>query len=290
LVLRAASAQASAQFSLDIVFAALDRPTAASQQTISTPLLPMFQSFYTKSCQACHKRPAKIKFIKIHEGQWTEVLICQVCAQSMASEEKSGAHLKLDNVMEALMKPGGGSAGEIPTDKMLPALPGGDPKPASELICPSCGLSYSNYRPSLMLGCSDCYAAFEAALSADLRRIHGHQQHKGRRPARMPQHEQQRRRGEFMIEAAARVVPSLDPEVADKQLTPESDNTPVVPVALDAPDPAKIKAKMRELKRRLDDAIGLEEFAEAAGLRDQIKKLDEELNRATRQAEGLSGT
>jgi protein arginine kinase activator len=233
-------------------------------RTDHAPLI-MLPHFHNKICQACHQRPAKIKFIKIIDGQWQEALICPVCAQSIANHEKAGAHLKYDHIQQAFLNPeaaGGGAGGP----KMLPTAPGDSGSVAEDAMCPSCGLSFSNYRPTLMLGCSECYEAFGDSLRRDLRRIHGSDEHHGRRP---PERRAEDIRPEPIVaresEAAARVAPEPAPD----------DFLGAPPVAA-----VDSRSEVRRLKRELAAAIEGEDFSVAANLRDRIRQLEEKFTAA----------
>jgi protein arginine kinase activator len=50
----------------------------------------------------------------------------------------------------------------------------------SELRCPKCGQTYRQYRKTMLLGCSQCYRAFEKQLAQDLRKYHGTVRHRGK--------------------------------------------------------------------------------------------------------------
>jgi protein arginine kinase activator len=222
----------------------------------------MFQSFFNKPCMACHKRPAKIKFIKIIDGDWQECMICQFCAQSIASEEKSGAHLKLDHVFESLLSAGSSPAG-APGSLLPSALEAGAAKVKDDPMCPSCGLSYSNYRPTLMLGCSECYEAFGDKLADDLKRIHGAIRHRGRKPPTGEDAPPKRdfsaaERSKLEEEAGAVVTePSASEDSAEKEA-------------------AERRRALRALRKKLQEAVEGEEFDKAIQLRDQIKELESE--------------
>lgn len=54
---------------------------------------------------------------------------------------------------------------------------------AETLQCEACGLNYDEFRKSGLLGCPDCYAAFEPALIPLLQRAHeGAERHLGKVP------------------------------------------------------------------------------------------------------------
>ena len=101
--------------------------------------------------------------------------------------------------------------------------------------CPNCQMSYKDFRATGQLGCSECYKTFKRNLFPLLKRIHGSTQYIGK--------------------------------------------TPVVLMAGGKSQTAKAKAistaqELQELKTKLQKAIQLEEFEEAARLRDKIKNLE----------------
>lgn len=53
------------------------------------------------------------------------------------------------------------------------------------LVCESCGATFAEFRENSLLGCSDCYAAFEGPLSPLMERAHeGGTHHAGKVPRR----------------------------------------------------------------------------------------------------------
>jgi protein arginine kinase activator len=50
------------------------------------------------------------------------------------------------------------------------------------LVCSCCGIHYSDFEKTGMLGCAGCYLSFEKKLEELLRRIHGSHKHIGSRP------------------------------------------------------------------------------------------------------------
>ena len=59
-----------------------------------------------------------------------------------------------------------------------------DPGPADTVStgpCPGCGASFSDFRESGRLGCTECYVTFEGQLRILIRRYHGSTHHHGRR-------------------------------------------------------------------------------------------------------------
>ncbi len=109
-------------------------------------------------------------------------------------------------------------------------------KKEKKLKCPNCGLSYDDFRKTGRLGCSECYATFEDSLVPLIKRIHGSSEHVGKAPAK----------------------------------TNKSTKT----LKVSAAKKTKAKDPLTDLKSRLESAVKLEEFEEAAKIRDQIKRLE----------------
>jgi len=56
---------------------------------------------------------------------------------------------------------------------------GTKPKP----VCPTCGMTYDDFRKIGRLGCGTCYRTFRKFLGPLLKRIHGSTRHEGKSPA-----------------------------------------------------------------------------------------------------------
>ena len=119
----------------------------------------------SKLCQYCGKREAKIHFTEIKDGQQTEMHICEQCAH-----EKNVA--LAFPLLSHLVKGGPG---------MVPA-PESDAVPAT---CPSCGLSYLDFKSKGRLGCPTCYTVFAPVLVPLLEKVHGAAHHVGNSPRRL---------------------------------------------------------------------------------------------------------
>ncbi len=106
----------------------------------------------------------------------------------------------------------------------------------SKMKCPNCGLSYEDFRRVGRLGCSECYTAFKESLAVLLKRIHGSIQHLGRKPSSIAQAKFPR------------------PQVAAA--------------------PKQKQSELELLRTKLERAIKLEEFEQAAKIRDKIKAVE----------------
>lgn len=120
-----------------------------------------------RPCMKCHQNLATIKFTRLKNGVVEEKYLCPQCAAADSPYQKKPLP-QLDEILSGIL---GVSATE-------PGVVTAQP----ELNCSNCGLPFSSYRESLILGCSDCYESFEKLLVNDLQRFHGAVRHTGRVP------------------------------------------------------------------------------------------------------------
>lgn len=106
-------------------------------------------------CQNCKKREATVNHIQSINGAACAVHLCAACADSLFGEfEKSFF--------------GGMQAGLF------------DEPVFEERQCPSCGLRFSEYRQTGLLGCPSCYDVFNEELMPYITRIQGKTVHVGK--------------------------------------------------------------------------------------------------------------
>jgi protein arginine kinase activator len=115
----------------------------------------------------CHKKLATVKLTRITNGEVDELYYCADCASEQSPYQKK-SQPPLEEILAGIL---GGSAQEA-----------GARISVGEATCSTCGLPFSNYRETLILGCSDCYASFEQQLTRDLVKFHGSKEHTGRIP------------------------------------------------------------------------------------------------------------
>jgi protein arginine kinase activator len=122
-------------------------------------------------CEECKKRPATVHFTKIVGDQKTEFHLCQQCAAQRGELGFLGnIQINFPNILSSFFD----------LDQKLQV--DGDWQEDTQARCPSCGLSYGDFRELGQLGCSDCYKTFGAQMEPILRRIHGHTRHTGKIP------------------------------------------------------------------------------------------------------------
>ena len=160
-------------------------------------------------CEVCKQAQATVHLTEIINDQMTELHLCESCANQKGAQVES--HFGLADLLSGL-------ADFSKTQ---------EPEELSTKVCPTCGMSYDDFRKVGRLGCAECYTTFKRSLGSLLKRIHGSPIHLGKSPARLVK-------------------------------------------------PTKAKAELAELKRKLDRAIERENFEEAATLRDQIRRMEQQ--------------
>lgn len=119
-------------------------------------------------CEACGKNPATVHITENPSDKENrkEIHLCEDCAR-----EK-------------------GQVQEPSLSQMLGVLSGYDQEAGaglSDLACPKCGMTYSEFRAGGRLGCPEDYQTFKQALVPFLEKIHGSTRHTGKSPAHLGQ-------------------------------------------------------------------------------------------------------
>ena len=112
-------------------------------------------------CESCHQRPATLRRTEVVDNKMTTVHLCDECA-------KTG---------DVSLKP--------PASAALVVVPTNTDQELRELFerrCPTCGLSYSEFRTRGRLGCGNDYTLFRKGLVPLLEKIHGKARHEGKVP------------------------------------------------------------------------------------------------------------
>jgi len=122
-------------------------------------------------CQICKKRPVAVSYTQVINNKKTQLSVCMKCA-----EEKG-----MTNPLAGLPEVFGKIVANIIGEQLLPEMEEVKNKPSSRR-CPKCNTSLDKFEKTGLLGCDECYQAFEKELGGLLRRIHGSNKHIGSRP------------------------------------------------------------------------------------------------------------
>jgi protein arginine kinase activator len=123
-------------------------------------------------CDICHDKQAVIHLKQIRNNEDVRINLCEDCAN------KKGFNLL---TIEELPLEG-------PHFDLADLLSGFTDMPASlkdnkdTVKCLNCGTTYSDFKNSGRLGCSECYNAFSKQLAPLLRRLQGASYHGGKVP------------------------------------------------------------------------------------------------------------
>lgn len=123
-------------------------------------------------CEKCNKREAKIHFIKLINGEKSEVWLCENCAKEISDNPLLESLGNIDGI--SIQNILGGFFESIDKKK----------KNKIEVICKKCGLTYSQFKASGQLGCDECYDSFISYLKPMFKRIQGDIEHIGKVPKR----------------------------------------------------------------------------------------------------------
>lgn len=175
-------------------------------------------------CDQCDNE-ATVHEVTMRNGVKIEKHLCEGCAaqQGIAAQPNMPLEKLMSNIWLAHQQ------------QASVRVPGSTRTPA----CPTCHMSFTEFRQNGLMGCPDCYRAFEAQMVGLLERAHeGGSAHVGKRPKRV---------GGTVSASGARVQA-----------------------------PAEERAeRLRSLRAKLDEAVKSEKYEAAAKLRDELKKIIE---------------
>jgi protein arginine kinase activator len=118
-------------------------------------------------CQDCRKKEATHHITQVINDQKVVLNLCEECA------EKRGFRNPLEGVPFPLA--------EFLASMLSKAQMKKQPEEV-EVVCPACGLSFSDFAKVGRLGCGSCYVTFKEQLDDLLRKVHGSTRHRGKFP------------------------------------------------------------------------------------------------------------
>jgi protein arginine kinase activator len=116
-------------------------------------------------CQ-CGKKLATIHVTEIINGEKKEIHLCEDCAKKKKLMfPASSSVLDLGEVLSGIIQ----AAGEGESDELL------------KTRCPTCGITFADFRSGGRFGCANDYEAFRRGVDPLLERIHGTTEHRGKK-------------------------------------------------------------------------------------------------------------
>ena len=199
-------------------------------------------------CENCHQNEASIHYTEIINGVKREHYLCMECARKL---NFSGL--------------GDMSDTEFPFVRLLTGLlsAGGGGKeledsPMMHVCCPGCGMSFDEFTMVGKFGCAECYGVFAPLIEDNMKRIHGDSVHRGKK---------------------------YKSGSGDMPVSGERNDNTLAIMKDENNDPVET---LKELNRKLREAVEIENFEEAAKLRDKIRMLksSSRINRNEEQGGG----
>ncbi len=182
-------------------------------------------------CERCKIREANIQYTEIANGVKTEHHFCAQCARELDFGPYSAifdSDFPLGKLLSGLL-----GIGESQEDDRT-----------RQVVCPTCGTSYSEFVKDSRFGCPDCYGVFDLLINEKIKQLQGNVSHKGKQP---------KMRRQFTVRT---VLPDEKTETA----------------AEDAVD-GDVQEQIRILDARLKEALKREQYEVAAQCRDRIREL-----------------
>ncbi|TGB00943.1 UvrB/UvrC motif-containing protein [Halobacillus salinus] len=128
-------------------------------------------------CQECQKRKATVHLTQVVNGQKTEVHVCEQCAKDKGYMSYGEENYSLNDLLSGLFH------SESPSP--FSSQKAQSYQQASQLKCPTCGMTYQEFARIGKFGCADCYQTFDDRINPILRRVHsGNTRHDGKIPKR----------------------------------------------------------------------------------------------------------
>jgi len=120
------------------------------------------------TCEICGKKPAVVLFTQIVKNEKTVLHLCEECAKMR------GLSVSVKTIASSVKNLLAGALAAASSEEEREEAVG---------VCPSCGLSYMQFKDKGRLGCGACYHAFAKPLERLLKNIHGSTFHTGKVPA-----------------------------------------------------------------------------------------------------------
>ncbi len=112
-------------------------------------------------CQKCGMNEATVHMVQVINGKKAEQHLCSDCA-NMHDKSWFDTGVNINKMLSGFFEP---------------------TRSRDSVKCKSCGESFDEYLKTGLLGCSDCYTAFESLLISPLKRLQGGAVgHRGKKP------------------------------------------------------------------------------------------------------------
>ncbi len=126
-------------------------------------------------CDICQKRPAKIYYTEIKNGEKKEQHLCEECAGEKTSFHTNATGNDFEQMLTSFLS---NILGNVYGEEQ-------ELKSAERKIilrCETCGMTAEELQRTGKFGCVNCYTTFEDIIERSLRQIQGGNRHNGKRP------------------------------------------------------------------------------------------------------------
>lgn len=220
-------------------------------------------------CDKCKKREATIQVTQVVNGESQVYNLCAECA----NDSEFGMLFEpglLNQILSGVL----GLAGVTPETE--------ETSPYAQVVCPTCGMNYSDFVKNSRFGCSDCYNTFGLLMKNSIRELQGSDRHIGKVPkyqkvAKTNLDEETKPRFGLSEEAGQTAGQSLFSgeagvqEDTDQTVSKPQESEHVMP----AEETLSAEEQMRLLKSRLQEALQEEDYEAAAKYRDAIRAMQD---------------
>lgn len=115
-------------------------------------------------CNTCKKKEAVVHYAEIVNGQMKKMDLCESCA----------------------VEKGVGKSVSVSMTDLLTGITDWEPTKdvKDQEVCPTCKMTYTDFKKTGRLGCSECYKTFSRSLTPLLETIHHSSKHSGKLPVK----------------------------------------------------------------------------------------------------------
>ncbi len=122
-----------------------------------------------RKCDECNMAPANIHLTQIVQDEMSVLHLCEDCAK------KKGISIVIQDEQQDTLA----QVPSKPVEKTVEEKKSDDQE-VPQITCPSCFMTFAEFKKQGWLGCTACYRSFEKEIGELLVQVHGSAQHKGK--------------------------------------------------------------------------------------------------------------
>lgn len=188
-------------------------------------------------CENCNKNEATIHYTEVINGVKNEHHLCGECMQEMNCGIDGDS--PFSKLIKGILSAHMGNNGQETKEKIL------------RIKCSKCGMDYKELTEKGNFGCSECYSIFGPLVIENIKEIQGSLIHTGKKYKKYIEHEKK------AIEANYESIFNCEKVISENGYS-------------------NVK-QIGNMELQLKEALKIEDYEEAARLRDAIKHIKEEM-------------